>query len=194
MGCFESTERSSPKGDSLFFGIKIEENKKKEMVEAAKVAGALVAAGVVAWGVSRLFSSGSSGNKKVMKAPGIKGQPLQNTLDSILHHEITGSIELIFVLIMLFMAAPALAVTGILVYIGSFSIGMGFVPWVVMSEIFDINIKGAGGSLATLINWFGSWAVSYTYNFLISWSSYVTYILYAAINALAIIQSALNSS
>ncbi|KAK1393187.1 hypothetical protein POM88_012243 [Heracleum sosnowskyi] len=53
-------------------------------------------------------------------------------------------------------AAPALAVTGILVYIGSFSIGMGSVPWVVMSEIFDINIKGAGGSLATLVNWFGA--------------------------------------
>ncbi|KAK1383737.1 hypothetical protein POM88_021472 [Heracleum sosnowskyi] len=33
-------------------------------------------------------------------------------------------------------AAPALAVTGILVYIGSFSIGMGSVPWVVMSEVF----------------------------------------------------------
>uniref|UniRef100_A0A166HDA6 Major facilitator superfamily (MFS) profile domain-containing protein n=1 Tax=Daucus carota subsp. sativus TaxID=79200 RepID=A0A166HDA6_DAUCS len=84
-------------------------------------------------------------------------------------------------------AAPALAVTGILVYIGSFSIGMGSVPWVVMSEIFDINIKGAGGSLATLVNWFGAWAVSYTFNFLISWSSYGTYILYAAINALAIV-------
>ncbi|KAK1393855.1 hypothetical protein POM88_012911 [Heracleum sosnowskyi] len=53
-------------------------------------------------------------------------------------------------------AAPALAVTGILVYIGSFSIGMGSVPWVVMSEIFDINIKGAGGSLETLVNWFGA--------------------------------------
>ncbi|KAH0978476.1 hypothetical protein GBA52_028195 [Prunus armeniaca] len=31
-------------------------------------------------------------------------------------------------------ATPILAVTGILVYIGSFSIGMGAVPWVVMSE------------------------------------------------------------
>ncbi|KAK1396206.1 hypothetical protein POM88_006069 [Heracleum sosnowskyi] len=53
-------------------------------------------------------------------------------------------------------AALALAVTGILVYIGYFSIGMGSVPWVVMFEIFDINIKGAGGSLATLVNWFGA--------------------------------------
>jgi len=84
-------------------------------------------------------------------------------------------------------AAPALAVTGILLYIGSFSAGMGAVPWVVMSEIFPINVKGVAGSLATLMNWFGAWACSYTFNFLMSWSSYGTFILYAAINALAIL-------
>ncbi|GMY28436.1 sugar transporter ERD6-like 7 [Fagus crenata] len=36
-------------------------------------------------------------------------------------------------------AVPALAVTGILLYIGSFSIGMGAVPWVVMSEVIRIS-------------------------------------------------------
>ncbi|PQM34972.1 sugar transporter ERD6-like 7 isoform X1 [Prunus yedoensis var. nudiflora] len=84
-------------------------------------------------------------------------------------------------------ATPILAVTGILFYIGSFSIGMGAVPWVVMSEIFPINIKGQAGSLATLVNWFGAWLCSYTFNYLMSWSSYGTFILYAAINALAIL-------
>lgn len=90
---------------------------------------------------------------------------------------------------------------------GSFSIGMGAVPWVIMSEvsfntsiiseipnknfkcktmeqskfnlmsklnclqIFPINVKGIGGSLVTLVNWFGSWAISYTFNFLMDWSS-----------------------
>ncbi|KAH1258243.1 Sugar transporter ERD6-like 7 [Glycine max] len=84
-------------------------------------------------------------------------------------------------------AVPALAVTGILVYIGSFSIGMGAIPWVVMSEIFPVNVKGLAGSVATLTNWFGAWLCSYTFNFLMSWSSYGTFILYAAINALAIL-------
>ncbi|KAF6171636.1 hypothetical protein GIB67_042151 [Kingdonia uniflora] len=69
-------------------------------------------------------------------------------------------------------SVPLLAVAGVLVYIGSFSIGMGAVPWVVMSEIFPINVKGVAGSLATLVNWFGSWVVSYTFNYLMSWSSY----------------------
>ncbi|XP_030552434.1 sugar transporter ERD6-like 7 isoform X2 [Rhodamnia argentea] len=80
-------------------------------------------------------------------------------------------------------AVPILAVTGILLYIAAFSVGMGAVPWVVMSEIFPINIKGAAGGFATLVNWFGAWAVSYTFNYLMSWSSYGTFLLYAAINA-----------
>ncbi|TQD90024.1 hypothetical protein C1H46_024428 [Malus baccata] len=84
-------------------------------------------------------------------------------------------------------AVPILAVAGILVYIGAFSIGMGAVPWVVMSEIFPINIKGQAGSLATLVNWFGAWLCSYTFNYLMSWSSYGTFILYAGINTLAIL-------
>ncbi|XP_023533480.1 sugar transporter ERD6-like 7 [Cucurbita pepo subsp. pepo] len=83
-------------------------------------------------------------------------------------------------------AVPVLTVAGVLVYIGSFSIGMGAVPWVVMSEIFPINIKGLAGSMATLTNWFGAWACSYTFNFLMAWSSYGTFLIYAAINAIAI--------
>ncbi|XP_073149153.1 sugar transporter ERD6-like 7 isoform X2 [Henckelia pumila] len=84
-------------------------------------------------------------------------------------------------------AAPALAVTGILVYVGAFSMGMGVIPWMMMSEIFPIDIKGVAGSLVTLVNWFGAWVCTLTFNFLMSWSSYGTFILYAAINALAIV-------
>ncbi|XP_027353497.1 sugar transporter ERD6-like 7 isoform X2 [Abrus precatorius] len=84
-------------------------------------------------------------------------------------------------------AVPGLVLTGILVYIGSFSIGMGAIPWVVMSEIFPVNIKGLAGSMATLVNWFGAWLCSYTFNFLMSWNPSGTFILYAAINALAIL-------
>ncbi|PWA92013.1 major facilitator, sugar transporter-like, Major facilitator superfamily domain protein [Artemisia annua] len=84
-------------------------------------------------------------------------------------------------------AVPALAVTGILLYIGAFSAGMGAIPWVIMSEIFPINIKGAAGSLATLVNWFGAWLISFTFNYLVSWSSYGTFIIYAAVYAGAIV-------
>ncbi|RZC56101.1 hypothetical protein C5167_014961 [Papaver somniferum] len=84
-------------------------------------------------------------------------------------------------------AVPTLALTGILTYVGSFSMGMGAVPWVIMSEVFPLNIKGTAGSLVTLVNWFGSWVVSFTFNFLMSWSSYGTFLLYAAVNLSAIL-------
>ncbi|KAM0050797.1 putative major facilitator, sugar transporter, major facilitator superfamily [Helianthus debilis subsp. tardiflorus] len=84
-------------------------------------------------------------------------------------------------------AVPALAVTGILLYIAGFSLGMGAVPWVIMSEIFPINIKGTAGGLVTLVNWAGAWAVSYTFNFLLTWSSYGTFLLYAAVNVACIV-------
>ncbi|RWV78440.1 hypothetical protein GW17_00060599 [Ensete ventricosum] len=78
---------------------------------------------------------------------------------------------------------PTLALSGILVYLGSYSIGMGAVPWVMMSEIFPLNIKGVGGSLVTLVSWFGSWAVSYAFNFLMSWSHAGTFFLFSAAGA-----------
>ncbi|XP_074345555.1 sugar transporter ERD6-like 16 isoform X1 [Apium graveolens] len=82
---------------------------------------------------------------------------------------------------------PTLAVSGVLTYIASFSIGMGAVPWVIMSEIFPLHIKGLAGSLAVLINWLGAWAVSYTFNFLMSWSCPGTFFVFSGFCALTVL-------
>lgn len=82
---------------------------------------------------------------------------------------------------------PWLAVSGVLIYIAAFSIGMGAVPWVIMSEIFPINMKGAAGSLVVLVNWLGAWAVSFTFNFLMSWSSTGTFLIYAGFCVLTVL-------
>ncbi|XP_027114528.1 sugar transporter ERD6-like 8 [Coffea arabica] len=82
---------------------------------------------------------------------------------------------------------PHLAIIGVLVYIAFFSIGMGAGPWLIMSEVFTLHIKGLGGGLVTFMNWFGSWLVSYTFNFLMLWSSSGTFFLYASMCLLAII-------
>ncbi|XVF66317.1 hypothetical protein PTKIN_Ptkin10aG0025700 [Pterospermum kingtungense] len=79
---------------------------------------------------------------------------------------------------------PILAVGGVLIYIASFSIGMGAVPWVIMSEIFPINVKGVAGSLVVLVNWLGAWVVSYTFNFLMSWSSSGTFFVYSGFSVM----------
>ncbi|KAM5569131.1 sugar transporter ERD6-like 16 [Rosa sericea] len=82
---------------------------------------------------------------------------------------------------------PTIAVSGVLIYIAFFSIGMGAVPWVIMSEIFPIHVKGAAGSLVVLVNWLGAWGVSYAYNFLMSWSSSRTYYMYSGFSLLTIL-------
>ncbi|KAL4339947.1 hypothetical protein GQ457_08G033420 [Hibiscus cannabinus] len=82
---------------------------------------------------------------------------------------------------------PILAVGGVLIYVASFSIGMGAVPWVIMSEIFPINVKGVAGSLVVLVNWLGAWAVSYTFNFLMSWSSSGTFFIYSGFSFMTIL-------
>ncbi|KAG8370099.1 hypothetical protein BUALT_Bualt14G0082300 [Buddleja alternifolia] len=82
---------------------------------------------------------------------------------------------------------PILAVSGILVYIAAFSIGMGPVPWVIMSEVFPIHVKGVAGSMVVLVNWLGAWAISYTFNFLMSWSSTGTFTIYAGFCAATVL-------
>ncbi|KAH1217688.1 Sugar transporter ERD6-like 16 [Glycine max] len=73
------------------------------------------------------------------------------------------------------------------IYIAAYSIGVGPVPWVIMSEIFPIHVKGIAGSLVVLANWLGAWIVSYTFNSLMSWSSPGTLFLYAGSSLLTIL-------
>uniref|UniRef100_A0A7N0U8M5 Major facilitator superfamily (MFS) profile domain-containing protein n=1 Tax=Kalanchoe fedtschenkoi TaxID=63787 RepID=A0A7N0U8M5_KALFE len=82
---------------------------------------------------------------------------------------------------------PVLAASGVLIYIAAFSMGMGAVPWLIMSEIFEIQVKGAAGSLVALVNWVGAWAVSYTFNFLMSWSPSGTFFLYWGFSLMTIL-------
>nr|KJB45158.1 hypothetical protein B456_007G292900 [Gossypium raimondii] len=58
--------------------------------------------------------------------------------------------------------------------------GMEGIPWIIVAEIFPINIKGAAGSLAGLTGNICSWAVSYNFNFLFQWSSTGAFFIFSA--------------
>ncbi|KAL1225394.1 Sugar transporter ERD6-like 5 [Cardamine amara subsp. amara] len=83
--------------------------------------------------------------------------------------------------------ASYIALAGILVYTGSFSLGMGGIPWVIMSEIFPIDIKGSAGSLVTVVSWVGSWIISFTFNFLMNWNPAGTFYVFATVCGVTVI-------
>ncbi|XP_047981585.1 sugar transporter ERD6-like 5 isoform X5 [Salvia hispanica] len=83
--------------------------------------------------------------------------------------------------------SPFLALGGVLIFKGSFALGMGAIPWVIMSEIFPIHAKGLAGSLVNLVNWFGSWIVTYSFNFVAQWSSAGTFFVFASVCGLTMV-------
>ncbi|EOX91080.1 Major facilitator superfamily protein isoform 3 [Theobroma cacao] len=84
-----------------------------------------------------------------------------------------------------------LSLVGLVAFVISFSLGIGAIPWVIMSEILPINIKGLAGSVATLANWMTSWAITMTANLLLTWSGGGTFTLYAIVAAFTIVFVAL---
>ncbi|KAF8038961.1 hypothetical protein BT93_B1497 [Corymbia citriodora subsp. variegata] len=83
--------------------------------------------------------------------------------------------------------APTLAFVGIVVYNASFGLGLAGIPWLIMSEIFPMNMKGSAGSLVSVVNWFASWIVTYVFNFLMELSTAGTFFIFSAIAGLTIL-------
>ena len=46
-----------------------------------------------------------------------------------------------------------IAVTGLMVYVGSFAVGLGPVFWLLLSEVYPLRIRGRAMSVATVVNW-----------------------------------------
>ncbi|KAJ0013501.1 hypothetical protein Pint_19944 [Pistacia integerrima] len=66
-------------------------------------------------------------------------------------------------------------------------VGMAGIPWVVMSEIFPMNVKATAGSLVTLVYWSCSWVMTYTFNFMMEWSSAGTFFIFSGVNLTTVI-------
>jgi len=55
------------------------------------------------------------------------------------------------------------AVLGLLIYTGSFAIGLGPVFWLLIAEIYPLRIRGAAMSVATMANWGANFVVTISF-------------------------------
>ncbi|KAL3932763.1 MAG: hypothetical protein SGPRY_000567 [Prymnesium sp.] len=53
-----------------------------------------------------------------------------------------------------------LALTSLMLYIISFSLGLGAIPWLILGELFPSHIRATGSSVAALFNWLLSFIVT----------------------------------
>ena len=75
----------------------------------------------------------------------------------------------------------------LLLYIASFAVGLGPVFWLMISEIYPLNVRGPAESSAAVVNWTTNFAVSFTFLTLVgAISRSGAFWLYAAIGLLAI--------
>jgi MFS transporter, SP family, galactose:H+ symporter len=47
-----------------------------------------------------------------------------------------------------------------MVYVGCFAFSLGPIVWILISEIFPLQVRGMGMSISTLANWVGNFLVS----------------------------------
>ncbi|CAN6327162.1 unnamed protein product [Urochloa humidicola] len=87
----------------------------------------------------------------------------------------------------LYSVMSMLSLAGLVAFVISFNLGLGAIPWIIMSEILPVSIKSLAGSVATLANWLGAWAITMTASLMLSWSNGGTFAIYAAVCTMALI-------
>jgi hypothetical protein len=56
-----------------------------------------------------------------------------------------------------------------------------------MSEVFPVNVKITAGSLVTVSNWFFSWIIIFSFNFMMQWSAFGTYFIFAGVSLMSFV-------
>ncbi|XP_024010116.1 sugar transporter ERD6-like 15 isoform X2 [Eutrema salsugineum] len=82
---------------------------------------------------------------------------------------------------------PILALISVMVYFGSYGLGMGAIPWIIASEIYPVDVKGAAGTMCNLVSSISSLLVAYSFNLLLQWSSTGTFLIFSAVSGLGFV-------
>jgi sugar porter (SP) family MFS transporter len=61
-----------------------------------------------------------------------------------------------------------IAIAGLLIYTGSFAVGLGPVFWLLISEMYPVKIRGQAMSIATMANWAANFVVTISFLTLLS--------------------------
>ncbi|KAJ1264135.1 hypothetical protein BS78_09G239400 [Paspalum vaginatum] len=80
-----------------------------------------------------------------------------------------------------------ISLVALVAFVITFSLGMGAIPWLMMSEILPVSIKSLGGSFATLANWLTSFAITMTANLMLTWSVGGTFLSYMIVSAFTLV-------
>ncbi|XP_010432328.1 PREDICTED: sugar transporter ERD6-like 15 [Camelina sativa] len=82
---------------------------------------------------------------------------------------------------------PILSLISVMVYFGSYGSGMGTIPWIIASEIYPVDVKGAAGTMCNLVSSISSLLVAYSFSFLLQWSSTGTFLMFATVIGLGFV-------
>ncbi|PON85530.1 Sugar/inositol transporter [Trema orientale] len=82
---------------------------------------------------------------------------------------------------------PVLVLASLLVYFCCYGIGIESIPWIIVSEIIPINIKGPAGSIMIVVSSISAWIVSYSFRFIFEWNSSGTFFIFAGIVGVSIL-------
>jgi sugar porter (SP) family MFS transporter len=81
-----------------------------------------------------------------------------------------------------------IAIAGLLIYTGSFAIGLGPVFWLLISEIYPVRIRGQAMSVATMANWGANFVVTVSFLTLLSAIGNAgTFFLFAGLSIVALV-------
>jgi sugar porter (SP) family MFS transporter len=84
-------------------------------------------------------------------------------------------------------AAAYIAIAGLLIYTGSFAVGLGPVFWLLISEIYPVRIRGQAMSVATMANWGANFVVTVSFLTLLSVIGNAgTFFLFAGLSIVAV--------